>query len=513
MPRNLIVIVQDRSPLTQIFQMNIRTRQSQVQTIKFDILKATNFDPLFKKLSTCANLKRVKAFAFFVADSDFPAFSDGYKFRLKCREFCESHGIFCYITALSSLVTYVAINQTKTMVSEGEEVFVIFASDLGFIFATTVVREGKAYRISKDHQSVVTTLTKSWKKSFIGTSKPKKIILVRFSDTCWNELEKVFEEDKPEIYEMFYTQTLFNQAMVDKVLHLMGVKINEYEVHFLCQDVFVMSYNGASVIVATAHIALPYKNSVIVDVDPSKTITFYGRTTTPNHPPEFLESFSLSKIKTKKAKIIFKVDINSFYDINIEPYNGKKPAQGIEKLDVSDCCCVDLLSFPTKTKFIFDKQNFSVIACKSGSERAMKNHDGLDKTPTYIAFVEKKPIIGKAAMEAYGSKPKFVVSDLMKLCSISSTDVMNPKWGFRLSKENDTIMVTMQTVDGERKSSATFLLALILKEALSIVKKDTGEKLEQVEIGFDGLAPNNILKKNFVEAGKLVKVDIVFGLI
>uniref|UniRef100_A0A914Y9F4 Uncharacterized protein n=1 Tax=Panagrolaimus superbus TaxID=310955 RepID=A0A914Y9F4_9BILA len=67
----------------------------------------------------------------------------------------------------------------------------------------------------------------------------------------------------------------------------------------------------------------------------------------------------------------------------------------------------------------------------------MKNLDGCDKTPIYIAFVEKKPVIGKAAMEVYGKEPQFVVYDLIKLCSISSADVTNTNWGFRLSKENE----------------------------------------------------------------------------
>uniref|UniRef100_A0A914Z0F4 Uncharacterized protein n=1 Tax=Panagrolaimus superbus TaxID=310955 RepID=A0A914Z0F4_9BILA len=139
---------------------------------------------------------------------------------------------------MSSLVAYVAINQTRTMVSEGEEVFITFASHLGFIFAATVIREGQAYRISKDHQSEVTALTQNWKKNFVGSTKPKKIILVKISETCWNELKEVFKEDKPEIYHLFDMRTLFNETMVDKVLHVMGVKTNEYEVHFLCQDVF-----------------------------------------------------------------------------------------------------------------------------------------------------------------------------------------------------------------------------------------------------------------------------------
>uniref|UniRef100_A0AC34FT78 Uncharacterized protein n=1 Tax=Panagrolaimus sp. ES5 TaxID=591445 RepID=A0AC34FT78_9BILA len=68
----------------------------------------------------------------------------------------------------------------------------------------------------------------------------------------------------------------------------------------------------------------------------------------------------------------------------------------------------------------------------------------------------------------------------------------------------------MQTNEGERKAPTEFLLAMILKNGKDTLKKETGKKMKEIEIKFDGFVPNEILKKNFVEAGKLRKKSIVF---
>uniref|UniRef100_A0AC35EZ78 Uncharacterized protein n=1 Tax=Panagrolaimus sp. PS1159 TaxID=55785 RepID=A0AC35EZ78_9BILA len=73
---------------------------------------------------------------------------------------------------------------------------------------------------------------------------------------------------------------------------------------------------------------------------------------------------------------------------------------------------------------------------------------------------------------------------------------MNPKWGFKIENdENESIMVTFETLEGPRRSKIEFLLALILKKGLENISKN----VEKVEIGFNGIVLNEILKKNFIK--------------
>uniref|UniRef100_A0AC34GUN2 Uncharacterized protein n=1 Tax=Panagrolaimus sp. ES5 TaxID=591445 RepID=A0AC34GUN2_9BILA len=214
--------------------------------------------------------------------------------------------------------------------------------------------------------------------------------------------------------------------------------------------------DGKTLIKATPFNTAPFEESAVVNLYPTKSVLFFC-TFPINKPSELVQEIKLSNFKSKKVKITLKLDINSFYDLKVEPFD-----------------------------------------------------ESLQKTPICISFNEEKPIIGKAAIKIYAEKPKFVVFDLIKLCSISNPDIINPTWGFTLSKEDETIFVTMQTNEGERKSNTAFLMALILKNGKDTIKKETGKKMKGIEIKFDGFVPNEILKKNFVEAGKLLEKSIVF---
>ena len=83
-------------------------------------------------------------------------------------------------------------------------------------------------------------------------------------------------------------------------------------------------------------------------------------------------------------------------------------------------------------------------------------------------------------------------SDLIKLCSVTTDDTFNPKWGFRLSKENESLVVTMETFEGEKKATVEFLLAFIIKEGKERIKKETKKRMKEIEIKFDGFSPNEI---------------------
>uniref|UniRef100_A0AC34GM70 Uncharacterized protein n=1 Tax=Panagrolaimus sp. ES5 TaxID=591445 RepID=A0AC34GM70_9BILA len=89
---------------------------------------------------------------------------------------------------------------------------------------------------------------------------------------------------------------------------------------------------------------------------------------------------------------------------------------------------------------------------------------------------------------------------------------MNPKWGFVVSKKNDTMMVTVETEEGERQSSVDFLLALILKHGIKIFegKKNHGKNVQKIEIEFNGFCANQTLKQTFEKAAENLNLQIVF---
>uniref|UniRef100_A0A914PL03 Uncharacterized protein n=1 Tax=Panagrolaimus davidi TaxID=227884 RepID=A0A914PL03_9BILA len=482
--RNLIVHVQY---LKLADSYNIQTKQENHQEFPFFDGNITNF---FARLQSAYNLNHVKAITFTFMDCEFSNFVGFYNFRLKCREFCEKHQIF-YLFLDSRLFQCVSlISQTKTMVKEGEKVMIFLLDFPCPPTALSFIRKKKNYRFVKKFFSKFPPFTQQWQEDMFQGLNPKKIIFLKFPTKCHglSDLEKAqkfFKSYNPMVFDFKVGLAHTMDTIVNKVLHLMDKKDDPYDVEVPCCGEFEIRYNGKTLIEAGETEIAPFEKSVIVNTVPKKSVS--------------------------KVKVTLKLDINSFYDFKVEPFNGKN--EGETKENVAATSSVDKKIVPEKAQMIFDKQNFSVSYFANGKEYNINDLDEVVKTPIYIAFTEEKPIIGKSAMEVYKEKSKFVVFDLIKLCSVSTEDICNPKWGFKLSKEGekgDSLCLTFETLEGEKYTTVEFLLALVLKNGKDRVKKETGKKFEEVEIKFDGFSPNEILKKNFIEAAKLLKINIVF---
>uniref|UniRef100_A0A914XT23 Uncharacterized protein n=1 Tax=Panagrolaimus superbus TaxID=310955 RepID=A0A914XT23_9BILA len=157
------------------------------------------------------------------------------------------------------------------------------------------------------------------------------------------------------------------------------------------------------------------------------------------------------------------------------------------------------------TRVIFDKQYFWIFS--DGNEE-------YKKIPIFIAFNEEKPIVGESAKELFETKPSFVVYDLIEICSnMNEPVVTNPKWSFSVKNDSDgALSFFFESINGFTKSSPDFLIAIILKHCLRLVKQKTGEKINELFIAFNFPNPSDQLKNVFYEAAKLLplKPEIVF---
>uniref|UniRef100_A0A914P405 Uncharacterized protein n=1 Tax=Panagrolaimus davidi TaxID=227884 RepID=A0A914P405_9BILA len=123
------------------------------------------------------------------------------------------------------------------------------------------------------------------------------------------------------------------------------------------------------------------------------------------------------------------------------------------------------------------------------------------KIPLYISFMEKKPVIGESAAKVAEKNPDFVVYDLMKICSIKFENA-DPKWPFKLIRNyNNEMLVEFETSNGPRRAGPDFLLAIVFNHCLKLIEKETGEKLEEIGIEFDGFEK----KEDFVPCFMLLK--------
>uniref|UniRef100_A0AC34G347 Uncharacterized protein n=1 Tax=Panagrolaimus sp. ES5 TaxID=591445 RepID=A0AC34G347_9BILA len=459
-------------------------------------------------LEQVMRLDRIKAILFIVVSTNFRTFNESNQFRLLCREFCQKHDIFFVSVPFTTLEAIFATSETQTMVTEGEQVLIAFSIMPGHPSGITLLREKNRYRILKYNRSQYFMFTDEWKEEFLGMYDHKKFVLVHNSTDDEDRKEEIamyedfFEEYNAASLTQGPERELLSKAVVEKVLHLMGEKISPYDVAPPCLNEFFVNIGTKSIMEALIYAdALPLEKSVIVDL--YVRIDSLGR-------KELLKEIKLSTFMSKQVKITLKIDVNALYEFHVDPVGENDLGEKLAEVKIGEEM-KDSDSAELKGRIVFGKQNFAIFVKEAGSGfRMIEGADGLDGTPIYIAFTGEKPIVGHAAKELYNTKPEYVVFDLVKLCSITSADLMSQKWGFSVSKDDNTIMVTMQTPDGEMKSSVALLLAIIIRHALKVIKNETGKKLNKTEIEFCSFAPNDVLKQTFIDAGKFMGIEIEF---
>uniref|UniRef100_A0A914P5P1 Uncharacterized protein n=1 Tax=Panagrolaimus davidi TaxID=227884 RepID=A0A914P5P1_9BILA len=439
----------------------------------------------------------IKAIIFITAGNEFNSFITGYIFRLKLRKYCKEHGIFYSVSTFDALYMSDALCKTGTTVKEVEEVMFIRSKKDKTVDAVIIKRDINCFRHVQTLDPVEYECTSEWKTKFVGAFKLKKVILFQASKFVMfyvSGMKQLFKNESPVEYFNNTSDELLDQLAVSKVMHDMGEKINPNYVQIGLNNYFVI-YNKEMWINIPLGSDLPVEEIVVIPVIDTAIV---GISTDSPHYYSSIQKERLATFHSKRAKVTLKVDIHSCFEFSVEPFDGVDLNEELPYRDNPQPSFIKTSSLP---RIVFDEESFYVCLLESD----------VFKTPIFISFTEAKPFIGKIAMEMVNDQAEFVIHDLIKLCSASSIDEIDSKWKNRLILENDNLMVTVQSTEGKVKASLQFFLAMILKDAIKIARKGTGEKSENFEIKFVDFKPNETLKKTFIEAAKLLKVGIVFG--
>uniref|UniRef100_A0A914YCF4 Uncharacterized protein n=1 Tax=Panagrolaimus superbus TaxID=310955 RepID=A0A914YCF4_9BILA len=300
------------------------------------------------------------------------------------------------------------MSKAKVMVEEGEEIIISCPSSASSqIYSNLLIRKKDHYQVIRSQTDSDLSLSQEWKKKLLKNSNPKKVILMRLSpmDSAHFLLKcsHLFENALVIREESHFTS--IHNVIVEKVMHVLGDKITPYDVTIQCLSKIAVLMDEVLLINVEYIKALPVEESVIIDVDPGKVVTVVGSSQSPKNFPIVFQknSIKLSTFKTKKAKVTLKIDINSFHDLKVEPIDEDIADEKLSKMEqFSDA----------KFRLVFDKQNFGIFAVKDAKEQTQIHaSDGMFRKnfQFYIAFTDKKPVIGKPAEEIYVQQPKLVV--------------------------------------------------------------------------------------------------------
>uniref|UniRef100_A0A914YK99 Uncharacterized protein n=1 Tax=Panagrolaimus superbus TaxID=310955 RepID=A0A914YK99_9BILA len=504
--RNIIIKGEHSLILGKVHWMNIDSRKHDSKTFFLPKRNAQEYiEQLFEESGV--ERKDVKAIAFIHNEHEMETWKKAYEFRKGCYDFCQKNGIFFLHSTSFGYHYFVATLRSKAVGNEGDQLTVIYC-EMNAVLGQSFVRESGRWKCNFVHVAVEFENTQEWKHQFLRGYEPKKIVFMHHLDGFdFQEVIDLFNIENSVVLKGGYEY--LSTGSIDKILHVMGEKPIPYDIAPQCVYVYAVNLGKDNLICVNYENVLPFEKSGIIDVNPCKTLTF-GAKLAVFKPFEVIQEIELSTFKCKKLKVTLKIDVNCFYHFEVEPIDDKDLCGQFEELEILKAVEKPPFS-PRKAQIIFNKHECWLhFTCDNGCTHPTPDIDGLDKTPIYIAFTEEMPLVGKAAKEVYRCKPEYVVFDIIKLCSIKSSDTANPNWGFTISKEEESLMVTLQTLDGERKSSVEFLLALIIKNALKphVLGGSKPPKWDKAEIRFEEFIPNETLKQAFLSAGKLLKMKI-----
>ena len=89
----------------------------------------------------------------------------------------------------------------------------------------------------------------------------------------WCLLKKLFKEFKPDVLTLDDECSIGRRGIVAKVKHCMGEKINPFNYALTSPEEMYVCIGYKNIIKVTKKTLLPFEESVIVDVNPSKSIT------------------------------------------------------------------------------------------------------------------------------------------------------------------------------------------------------------------------------------------------
>uniref|UniRef100_A0AC34F3T5 Uncharacterized protein n=1 Tax=Panagrolaimus sp. ES5 TaxID=591445 RepID=A0AC34F3T5_9BILA len=458
--------------------------------------------------------KGFKAIFFNIFKLKSPEFSNNLELCKIIKSKFNKLNIECYfMTNMGYIITCFLI-ASKITVKEGEEVVVFTMIDKllnvsRFCYTKNGYKLVKQVGIEIDEENAEIN-----REKIFENSNPKHVIF--FQDSAKNQKTTKFLHDSifvkndnlikvdfnllAEIEKKFLTEMLkwLNDKTFTK-FHVIPFNVEKF-----CQ--FIKIGNklcNRSMDLRFALLPL-IKKKYVPSLDLEYSVGYIGDSTEEN---VILEKIPFKK-ECHKHEIILSIDDQHFLDIQ------KKPIMLEEICKFPSYLNKNMKEVKVPVIGFFD---FSSVICyhndnKNGYEFVEK-WNGLYGKPLFISFDKEKPHYCESAFEVYKEKPNFVVSHLIDIIS-QGPEIINYKndtCGFTLTKDSENpILLEFDTFVGIKKmATPTFLMALMLKEHLKVIKAETGEKPKSLGFYlFDKFDPDakERIEKSLEESCKLLKI-------
>uniref|UniRef100_A0A914PTG3 Uncharacterized protein n=1 Tax=Panagrolaimus davidi TaxID=227884 RepID=A0A914PTG3_9BILA len=354
---------------------------------------------------------------------------------------------------------------------------------------------------------------KEIRKTIIGDLNPQKIF---FFPTTTSEsgllkqessIRKILKSKKLFICKIDESKKKFivesYKWILDKSsikFHVCSLAVRKYEIGFK-----MGGKKNTPLIVCNVGMNLPFEK---VKEIPNGSMKFYLAYTESGKTHE-LHTFELERNAHRFNLTLF-VDENNMPHFKLKPFLFQSILTLPPKLDKNLETKIPVISF-------FD--NSSVICVykeNSKSYQFLESWNGEFGRELLIAFDKEEISYCNDAIETYRTKPSFVICDLLKIMSMPINEVLAIKTlDFSITKDSENpVIFEFDNFDGTKKfSTPAFLMALLLKQHIKVIKNEMNEKPKMLCFCFpsESIVENRKrIEKYIEESCKLLKISCEF---
>uniref|UniRef100_A0AC34QLX3 Uncharacterized protein n=1 Tax=Panagrolaimus sp. JU765 TaxID=591449 RepID=A0AC34QLX3_9BILA len=203
-----------------------------------------------------------------------------------------------------------------------------------------------------------------------------------------------------------------------------------------------------------------------------------------------------------KTVVCFDENGIPFTDINEQPSNSKSFYSAedcrtkIQQLnldsppeDPSPSSFSETLEISSSTKNEVLKDKVEIILNSNGKCAVSVTKNGKNDEewiPMYVSFKTGVAAVGFSAIEDFKTDPEFVIFDILELFGKKYSEIkMNPKWRFKLERDNnDDFIISFRTPARRRECNTETILAVILLALKDLAKSKLGEDDVSVRTNF-----------------------------
>uniref|UniRef100_A0AC34FTI7 Tail specific protease domain-containing protein n=1 Tax=Panagrolaimus sp. ES5 TaxID=591445 RepID=A0AC34FTI7_9BILA len=274
-----------------------------------------------------------------------------------------------------------------------------------------------------------------------------------------------------------------------------------------CTEFLVVGKYGGKIlpnVLTKLNSGLPSKNEGLFA---RSNIEYFEAYSTLGRDYVYLSQLHLDK-NCHRYNIICNVDINNFVFYQVKTIIIEQIKNLPTTLNKIVDSKIPVIGFPDNLSFM--------CICGDDGYKFVDEWNGVYGEELFISFADEKPKYCRQAVEDCKIKPTSVIFDILKILSMPANQIEpHLSWTFKITKDSENpVLIEFDNFDGTKKAaSPTLLMAMLLKEHLKVMKKESGKKPK--EIAFWSLDSFNAEEKKLVknalkEACKLLKVNCSF---